>query len=206
MPAPRLLIPTRCCRGGGNSSAQDADNRGVALTTDYSPLASVIPALAAANLGWLYQALTLVARLDDAAYAESPAGLAPHKAGAHLRHIIDFYDEFFQGLPQGRIDYSGRRRDARTERDRHFAIARLEHLAKLFVTQSLVDDPLLVRVEDAELGWMNSSVARELQVLSSHTIHHFALIALTLQAHGVAMEPSFGMAPSTLRYAESGRA
>jgi len=39
-----------------------------------------------------------------------------------------------------------------------------------------------------------------LQVLSSHTVHHFALIAMTLRLHGVEMEPGFGMAPSTLRY------
>jgi len=47
---------------------------------------------------------------------------------------------------------------------------------------------------------MESSVSRELQVLSSHTIHHFALIAMTLRLHGVEMDPDFGMAPSTLRY------
>ena len=36
--------------------------------------------------------------------------------------------------------------------------------------------------------------------LSSHTIHHFALIAMALRAHGVAVEAGFGMAPSTLSY------
>lgn len=180
------------------------------LTKENSPRAEKIPALAAVNLRWLNQALSLVDRLDASAYADSPAGLYQHKAGAHLRHIIDFYDAFFQGLKQGRIDYSARRRDAQTEKDRHFAMARLERLAELFRTMRLPDGPVLVRVEDADLGtnpdcWMPSSVARELQVLSSHTIHHFALIAVTLQAHGVTMEPSFGMAPSTLRHAK-GRA
>jgi hypothetical protein len=47
---------------------------------------------------------------------------------------------------------------------------------------------------------MESSLSRELQVLSSHTIHHFALIAVTLRAHGVQMDADFGMAPSTLRH------
>jgi hypothetical protein len=50
---------------------------------------------------------------------------------------------------------------------------------------------------------MESSISRELQVLSSHTIHHFALIAITLRMHGVEMDPDFGMAPSTLRYLAS---
>jgi hypothetical protein len=60
-----------------------------------------------------------------------------------------------------------------------------------------------VRMEDAAAvcePFMESSIDRELQVLSSHTIHHFALIAMTLRLHGVEMPPDFGMAPSTLRY------
>ena len=47
---------------------------------------------------------------------------------------------------------------------------------------------------------MTSSIGRELQALSSHTIHHFALMAMTLQALGFQLDRDFGMAPSTLRY------
>ena len=64
---------------------------------------------------------------------------------------------------------------------------------------------LWVRMEDAvgiplEDSFMESSISRELQVLSSHTVHHFALIAMTLRMHGLEVDPDFGMAPSTLRY------
>jgi hypothetical protein len=52
-------------------------------------------------------------------------------------------------------------------------------------------------------GFMESSISRELQVLSSHTVHHFALIAITLRTHGVELDSDFGMAPSTLRYLAS---
>jgi hypothetical protein len=52
---------------------------------------------------------------------------------------------------------------------------------------------------------MVSSVRRELQALSSHTIHHFALMAVTLRAHGLEVDPAFGMSPSTLRYQAGGR-
>jgi hypothetical protein len=48
--------------------------------------------------------------------------------------------------------------------------------------------------------FMDSSISRELQVLSSHTVHHFALIAMTLRMRGVELDSDFGMAPSTLRY------
>ena len=59
-----------------------------------------------------------------------------------------------------------------------------------------------------ELGdpFLMSSVGRELLTLSTHTIHHFALIAITLRAHGVAVDPDFGVAPSTLRHRQKTRA
>ena len=70
------------------------------------------------------------------------------------------------------------------------------------------DNVLFVRIEDAdslELAdpFLMSSVGRELMTLSSHTIHHFALISMTMRSHGVAMDPDFGMAPSTLRHRET---
>ena len=65
------------------------------------------------NLRWLHQAAALLARLDDASYATMPPGLAPHRVGGHLRHIVDFYDSFLQGLETGRIDYDARRSEER---------------------------------------------------------------------------------------------
>ena len=52
-------------------------------------------------------------------------------------------------------------------------------------------------------GFMESSISRELHVLSSYTVYHFALIAITLRMHGVDLDSDFGMAPSTLRYLAS---
>lgn len=164
-------------------------------------------ALLAVNLHWLDQAVQLVALLSDEHYASSPAGLYPHRAGSHLRHVLDFYDSFLVGLASGCVDYDARRRDERTASERRFAIDRMRQIAcrlKEAVEQT-TREALLVSMEDAteELPFparMPSSVARELQSLSSHTIHHFALIAITLRAHGVALDASFGVAPSTLRY------
>jgi hypothetical protein len=64
--------------------------------------------------------------------------------------------------------------------------------------------PVLVRLEDCEderssLTWSQSSVTRELQALLSHTVHHYALIALMLQLNGFEVPEELGVAPSTLR-------
>jgi hypothetical protein len=45
-----------------------------------------------------------------------------------------------------------------------------------------------------------STVARELQFLLSHTVHHYALIALILRLQGFEPGEEFGVAPSTLAH------
>jgi hypothetical protein len=162
--------------------------------------------LVATNIEWLRQALALIGRLDDATFASAPKSLAAYKVGSHLRHILEFYECFLNGIERLRIDYDARRRDESIERSRFAAserirqvIRRLEHDSRL-----LQETAVLVRMEDAAETagdpWLASSIGRELLALSSHTIHHFALIALTLHAHRVAVDPDFGMSPSTIRF------
>ena len=166
-------------------------------------------ALIEINIRWMRQALRLLSDLNDAAYATSPAGMAPHRAGAHLRHIVEFYRCFLEGISDSHIDYDARRRDLSIERSREHAAAAIRDIIhELESSRELRQERIIwVRMEDSGDAvrdpYMESSVSRELQVLSSHTIHHFALIAMTLRLHGVAMDPEFGMAPSTLRYLAS---
>src|SRR5215471_5034974 len=86
---------------------------------------TVIPsrtsALIATNVRWLRQALLLLERLDDTTYAATAPGFAPHRAGAHLRHVLEFYQCFLEGLEMSHIDYDARRHDESIERSRHAA-------------------------------------------------------------------------------------
>lgn len=166
--------------------------------------------LIAINVAWLRQALSLVRQIDDASYARSPENLAPHRAGAHLRHILEFYECFLNGLGSLNVDYDARQRDERIETSRQAAMDKITAILERLETEPLIrrDSVLFVRMEDASANliddpYLCSTVGRELQALSSHTIHHFALIAITLRAHGVSVDPDFGMAPSTLRFRSS---
>ena len=181
-----------------------------AKTTISSRQSTQIATLIEANVRWLGQALQLLERLDDAAYSTTPRGFAPHRAGAHLRHILEFYRCFLEGLERSHIDYDARRRDEAIEYSRDAASAATQSIIRSLETRhELRDERMIwVRMEDAGASaalesFMESSISRELQVLSSHTVHHFALIAMTLRVHGVQMDPDFGMAPSTLRYLAS---
>jgi hypothetical protein len=165
------------------------------------------PALIERNVRWLSQALGLLARVDDRSYSTTPPDFAPHRAGAHLRHIVEFYQCFLDGLRSSHIDYDARRRDSAIESSREAAAAAIRSIITSLRTHPELSQQRIVwvRMEDAEAsgipdGFMESSVSRELQVLSSHTVHHFALIAMTLRAHGIHFDPDFGMAPSTLRH------
>ncbi len=155
------------------------------------------------NIGWLRQALALLDQMDDETFSTSPPGLAPHRVGSHLRHVLEFYQCFLDGLATSRIDYDARKRDESIERRRQSAMTSIRSIvSKLEEVSSFEGDwELAVRMENADEDvYLITSVGRELQALSSHTIHHFALIAITLRLHGFDVDQDFGMSPSTLRY------
>ena len=165
----------------------------------------MIPTLVRRNVDWLRQAANLVGRLTHGEFTESPEGLAPHRVSGHLRHILEFYECFLDGLEWSHIDYDSRKRDPNLERSRSAALDRIHTISgRLQTAPQIAGDAVIwVRMEDSAGmadPWTTSSVSRELQSLSSHTIHHFALIAMTLKAHGVPVEEEFGVAPSTLRH------
>jgi hypothetical protein len=159
------------------------------------------------NVTWLNQAILLLEQMDDETYMASPPSLAPHRVGGHLRHILEFYECFLDGVASSHIDYDARKRDESVETCRTAALNRTRSIIhRLEQAPELRGDSIVwVRVEDAQAvrlddSFMTSSVSREMQVLSSHTIHHFALIAVTLKALAFPMDRNFGMAPSTIRY------
>lgn len=160
--------------------------------------------LIAANVDLLQQAASLVRSLDDTTFSTSPKGLEPHRVGSHLRHVLEFYDCFLEGLKASSgIDYDARKHDETLEQNRHAAGLKISSIMRRLQEAPSLPEylTLAVRVEGSQADtWLLSSIGRELQALSSHTIHHFALIAVTLWLHGVEVEPDFGMSPSTLRF------
>lgn len=152
----------------------------------------------------LEEGMRLIEGLVDDVYAR-PNVLSPRgSVGAHVRHCLDFYSGFLNGLESGRIDYNCRQRDVLIETDRHHAIhsirqliAELREILPIFRIA-----PILVSTEDGSDrdSWCGSSLVRELEFLRSHTIHHYSLIAMLLRFEAVEPGEEFGVAPSTLRY------
>ena len=153
-----------------------------------------------ANAHVLHQGAALLMQLDDEQYTLTAAPLFAYGVGSHMRHCLDTYECILRGLPAGRVDYDRRERDELTARNRRHARTRLLHtLSRLQQIARLnAHRPLLARQDSPQ--WTPSSLGRELQMALSHTVHHFALVALILRLQGVAVADDFGVAPSTLQH------
>lgn len=158
----------------------------------------------AANLHCLGQAIDLLGGLPESAFASRETRHAK-TIGPHLRHVLDHYASFLSGLPSFRLDYDARERDPRLENDIAFAVGRLREIVGdlSLIDLELLEMPVEIRLEAGgaeEEQWSRSTVRRELQFLLSHTVHHFALIAVLLERHDIAVPADFGVAPSTLKH------
>lgn len=161
--------------------------------------------IAAQNVYFIEQGRALLRDLDDDLFSRSTGGQSG--VGAHLRHVIDCFRCFQRGLADGRVDYDSRQRDPLLEQDRKVADSALAEISQGLcelgpddVSRRLEVKVDTVAWEDPALHWHTSSLGRELQFLLSHTVHHYALIALLLRQRGFEPGADFGVAPSTLEF------
>lgn len=164
------------------------------------------------NLLVLEQGKNLLDRLDDASYRRALRPVFNSGIGAHMRHNLDLFACFLEGLDTGCIDYGSRRRNHVLEQERHAGlaeIARVSHALRALAEAGAAAWPetLLVRREaDEQAEAVRSSCERELDFLLSHTIHHYAIVAILCRLQDIEVPGNFGVAPSTLRFRERTRA
>lgn len=168
-------------------------------------------ALLDSNIAELQTAAALVSELSDTQYCQLPdERLFTASIGAHLRHVIEHYQLFLQGLTAAEVDYDQRQRDSRFEQDRDYAKA-----AIMSIIQSLQDSKtdhhtaalhpamsvkICTRDDGHPESAVHSSMQRELIFLQGHTTHHYAMIAIMLRSMGLNMDERFGLAASTAAY------
>jgi len=169
---------------------------------DHAPMTELLHA----NLHLFDQMSELLSRLDDRSYTQTSPVFLNSSIGGHIRHCLEHYQCFAEGLPHGRVNYDLRQRDIQVETQPAAALARLSslysQLTSLFSNNHTEAIHVLMDhgAAASEGCWQASSTGRELQFLISHTIHHFALIGGLCRTHGVEIAPTFGVAPSTLRH------
>ena len=164
------------------------------------------------NIVFLKQGIELLDSIDDALYVATVPPVFGSSVGSHMRHILDHFDCLLAGLGSGRVDYDARARDRNIETVRTDAIAAMHAIVSRLaqIDAAAGERALKVKMDGGGEGdtetWSHSSVMRELQFLTSHTIHHYALVAALLGHAGHRAADGFGVSPSTLAYERGRRA
>jgi hypothetical protein len=149
-------------------------------------------------------------RIIDAITPEIYSGALPgrHPVGSHLRHTLEHFQCFLAGLETGIVDYDARPRDEDLERniDRFRAILDAVRSQLASLDAELLSRPIRVMQIaslHAEPGKFESNVARELVFLSSHTIHHLALVVHLCREHDVELPEDISLAFSTAAHRQA---
>lgn len=166
-----------------------------------------------ASTGIVAGCLEACARCEHIARALSPEQYRTkwntHQGvGPHMRHCVDHFLSLQRDLAAGVVNYDQRDRNPGIEQDPG---ALLEVLANIYAwLESLndadLDQRLVVRqipTVEASAVEVESTLARELLFLASHTIHHITIVNLIAEGIGVRMPEELGMAYSTLAYMKS---
>jgi uncharacterized damage-inducible protein DinB len=167
-------------------------------------------ALVAENLALLDQVAPIISQLTDAVYTNNESPYFISGIGRHLRHILDFYHNLVNSNGR-RIDYDNRPRSRRIETERAAAFQRIDAIRSALTMLKISDNPILIKNDDGghrdkKEGFSPSTIGRELQFLASHTVHHYAIMAMILRLQDIHPPADFGIAPSTLRHMREGQA
>ncbi|RCV91187.1 DinB family protein [Halomonas montanilacus] len=165
----------------------------------YPPQAGLIEE----NLLALSQLEEFVDALTPEQYRHNFGHDGRHTLGKHIRHIIDHYNALLSSLDDAVIDYEDRHRDERLEQWPQQAAHRLIDI-KAALTALVGHCPTACLSLNYPLGAgvqvLDTSLARELAFLTSHTIHHMAILGLLAEQLGFTLPEAFGVHPSTLRH------
>ncbi len=158
--------------------------------------------------GCLYsldQCDSLLHQISEDSFQRSREGIS--SIGAHMRHILDRFQCFFAGINGPCIDYDARKRDKSIESNLEAAqfattsiARRLREMNTTASTQVLVRESVHHLSPKLEI---DSTVARELMGLITHTTHHLAIIGMIARDLGYTLDGNFGKAPSTIVYESS---
>ena len=157
------------------------------------------------NIEFLEQGKELIPEVTDSVFTACNKPVYPSGAGEHFRHIIEHYQLFLSGIGSDLLDYDARNRDTRIACDRSFACSVITDVQRGLAEIPSTDRQVRVKMAaspdaDTDAPLSTSTLCRELEYLHTHTVHHYALIAMILRLQSVEPNANFGVAPSTLQH------
>lgn len=152
------------------------------------------------------QAISLLNELDHNSFTQVLSPYFSGSIGQHLRHVIDHYENLFDGLAEGFVNYNQRKRFCSVEKSLEACSQALYNIRSKInaLTTTQLSEALSILTEisisEQDDALVASNVERELVFASFHAIHHYALIKIIRQMQHATVPPEFGYAPATLTY------
>lgn len=159
----------------------------------------------------LSQARQLLECVSDDQYQERLNSGRKSSIGEHFRHILDMFEAVKLGIQVGKIDYDRRERGGAVETDRDVCASRCEQMQHYF---SRLDDESLaknaqvkteVTLYECHSIELNSSICREIIFVSTHAVHHFAIVNDIARQLHCNVANDFGLAPATKTFIRTQR-
>lgn len=151
---------------------------------------------------------SLLLKLEDRDYTHASHLLSGATIGQHIRHILEFYSCLLHIGDDLSVNYDERKRDKDTECHRTVAIHQIDQLV-IELGRISEDYPLILKGNyssdpQTRTSTVDSSLFRELAYNLEHSIHHQALIKITLKERELdhLINERFGVAPATIRFTE----
>lgn len=155
------------------------------------------------------QAISLLEGLSDGDYQTLIKPYFSSSIGTHIRHIIDHYLALKDGLDTGHINYNVRHRHSQAEQFIEIATKALVEIKAWLASldQSKFSLPIMVTTE-IDISYTKSAKCastfeRELVFVSSHAIHHYALIRVICAMQNKTIPDIFGFAPATITHSQN---
>lgn len=151
----------------------------------------------------LLQIKSLLLQISEEAYRHHSNFLSGASIGAHVRHVLEFYTCLLGS--EGIVNYDKRERNQLTENSPQAAIQLINKIVDL-LTMTREDEALIIEgiyspADEHEQQFI-SSLNRELAYCLEHSIHHQALMKISLIELNLShlIDHTFGLAPATIRY------
>ncbi len=146
----------------------------------------------------------VLGQLNEAQFSRSLPVFSGSTIGMHARHVVEFYQCLLeQSFDNQQVNYDNRSRDLLLQTNLDYFTEAVETVISTLDTmgQTHLQWPLSIATNEQQ-ETMKSSLERELHYNLEHTIHHAALIKIGILsvAPDSILPPSFGVAPSTIRY------
>lgn len=143
----------------------------------------------------LFTLKSILEELNEEQFTYPCAYLSHATIGGHTRHIIELLKCATDGYQRGNIDYTNRSRNLILEQNKNAAIAETNNLLHSVIQ---LNKEVEVATDD---GSIKSNYYREILYHVDHTVHHLALIKVSLLDQNIQVtNKNLGMAYSTIRY------